>query len=40
MDDVIIIVKLLEDSRLLSEGATETLKLAIKNMKVDFFVVW
>ena len=37
MNDIIKIVKSLEDSGVLIDGATETVKDEIKNKKVDFF---
>ena len=39
MDNVIKFVKLLEDSGLLIDGATEIAKHDIKNKKVDFVVL-
>ena len=36
MNDTIKITKSLEDSGVLIDGVTETVKLEIKNMKVDF----
>ena len=39
MDDFIEIVKSLENSGLLTDSATETVKHEIKNEKVDFLVL-
>ena len=39
MDDIIKIIKSLENSSLLIDGATETVKHEIKK-KVDFLVLW
>ena len=39
MDNIIRIVKSLENSDLLIDGATETLKRELKNKKVGFFLL-
>ena len=40
MDNIIRIVKSLENSDLLIDGANETLKRELKNKKVGFFLLW
>ena len=39
MNDTIKIIKSLEDSNVLIDGTTETVKQEIKNKKVDFFLL-
>ena len=38
MNDIVKIIKSLEDSNVLIDGITETLKHETKNKKVDFFL--
>ena len=40
MNDIIKIIKSLEDSGMLIDGVTETVKHKIKNKKMDFFELW
>ena len=40
MGDIVRIIKSLEDSGVLIDGVTETIKHEIKNKKVDFLVLY
>ena len=40
MGDIVRIIKSLEDSGVLIDGITETIKHEIKNKKVDFLVLY